>query len=93
MSELYLLEGHVFHARTEAAENSFHYPIMNFYFSVSEHQKLINFCKEKFYRLISLSPQDYLSKDDQTKPPDLQNKIKTFVKVNLFTKYLQYFPI
>lgn len=74
MGSLKLLQGHVYHARSETAVNSFRYPIFNIYFSIDEIDKLNQLFKKKFFWLLSFKATDYLDK----KSADLKNEIENF---------------
>lgn len=73
-----IIEGHVFHARSETAKNSFSYPIFNIYFSSREQDGLSQLLKSKFKRLLQFRSQDYLLGE---KAP-LHDQIKRFVSEN-----------
>ncbi|MGZ3724285.1 MAG: DUF1365 domain-containing protein [Pseudobdellovibrio sp.] len=75
---LYFLKGHVYHARTETAENSFRYPIFNIYFSVEQFENLLAAFKGRFFRMLSFSSADYL----RGKNNSIKNEIDSFVKEN-----------
>lgn len=70
-----LLEGHVFHARTETAENSFSYPIYNIYFSTDSTTELKQMLKSKFWGLLQFNPQNYLEGNET----DLHVRMRNFV--------------
>ena len=76
MSQPKLIQGHVYHSRSETASNSFRYPIFNIYFSIDELETLKQVFKTKYFRLFSLNPSDYLEK----RGGDLKKEIETFVK-------------
>ena len=73
----YVMQGHVYHSRSETAQNSFKYPIFNIYFSVSQIQGLKNIFKSKFKSLLSFNDQDYLQRDQKGSVAD---KSKRFLK-------------
>lgn len=56
----YLMQGHVYHSRSETAKNSFKYPIFNIYFSISQIQDLKKVFKSKFKSMLGFKDQDYL---------------------------------
>ncbi|MCC2678399.1 MAG: hypothetical protein K0R29_975 [Pseudobdellovibrio sp.] len=74
MSSLSILQGHVYHSRSETAANSFRYPIFNIYFSVDETEKLQELFKRRYFRLLSFKPSDYLEKTGG----NLKNEIEIF---------------
>jgi DUF1365 family protein len=75
MKDIGILEGHVYHSRSEAAENSFRYPIFNVCFSVDQQEALQKIFKKKYFRLLSFNPKDYL----HTGEGDLKIKIDRFI--------------
>ncbi|AZZ36033.1 DUF1365 domain-containing protein [Bdellovibrio sp. qaytius] len=74
---LYLMQGHVYHSRTETAKNSFKYPIFNIYFHVNDISELKNILKSKFKSFLSFNDQDYLQRDQKT---SINDKSKAFLK-------------
>lgn len=74
---MYLMQGHVYHSRSETASNSFKYPIFNVYFSVSHVQELHQLLKRKFMSWLSLNDQDYLKKSSSK---NLSEKCKLFLE-------------
>lgn len=70
-----LLEGHVFHARTETAENSFSYPICNIYFSTDAAPELKSILKSKYFGLLQFNPMDYL----EGRETGLHERVRSFV--------------
>lgn len=72
----YLMQGHVYHSRSETAKNSFKYPIFNIYFSVPQTSDLKNIFKSKFSSLLSFNDQDYLQRDQRT---SIAEKSKSFL--------------
>ncbi|MBY0451520.1 MAG: DUF1365 domain-containing protein [Bdellovibrionaceae bacterium] len=70
-----LLEGHVFHARTETAENSFSYPICNIYFSTDKVSELKRMLKSKYFGLLQFNPMNYLEGSET----DLHARLRSFV--------------
>lgn len=69
------LEGHVFHARTETAENSFSYPICNIYFSTNEVLALKSILKSKYFGLLQFNPMNYLEGEST----DLHTRMRSFI--------------
>lgn len=56
----YLLQGQVYHSRSETAKNSFKYPIFNIYYSVAQTRGLQALLQTKFKSLLSFKDEDYL---------------------------------
>lgn len=96
MSSLSILQGHVYHARSETASNSFRYPIFNIYFSVDETEKLQEIFKKRFFRLLSFKTSDYLEKNSGDLKEELENfteKRFQFVRGKDYDRaYLQTIP-
>lgn len=59
----YLMQGHVYHSRSETAKNSFKYPIFNIYYSVNKTEELKNIFRKKFKSFLSFNEQEYLQRD------------------------------
>ncbi len=78
MSGLSILQGHVYHSRSETASNSFRYPIFNLYFSVDETEKLNHILSKRYFRLLSFSSSDYLDKNSGS----LKDEIEAFAAKN-----------
>jgi DUF1365 family protein len=74
MKELSFLHGHVYHARSETAENSFRYPIFNVCFSIDDNEELKRVFAKRFFGLLSLSSKDYIDRS----PMDLKKKLEDF---------------
>lgn len=72
----YLMQGHVYHSRSETAKNSFKYPIFNVYFSVSQIASLKGVFKTRFKSLLSFNDKDYLQRDQNG---SIADKSKTFL--------------
>lgn len=70
------LEGHVFHARTETAENSFSYPICNIYFSTRQHAELKRLLKSRFFGLLQFNSMNYLEGAES----DLHARVRDFTQ-------------
>lgn len=91
--DFYLMQGHVYHSRSETAKNSFKYPIFNIYFSISKTQELKNLLKTKFKSFLSLNDQDYLQRDQKL---SISDKSKSFLlehfNYQAETVYLQTIP-
>lgn len=92
MSEVLLLRGHVYHSRSETAENSFRYPIMNVYFDVREEDQLHAILKNKFFNLLSLSSRGYLSKKQNSLNVEIRELVKTRFDYTAESVYLQTIP-
>lgn len=90
---LYLMQGHVYHSRSETAANSFKYPIFNLYFSILSSEKLQAVFRNKFKRLLGLKAQDYLTGLSDS---PLAEKGKSFLEHHFSYKaeeiYLQTIP-
>lgn len=72
----YLMQGHVYHSRSETAKNSFKYPIFNIYFLVPQANDLKAMFEMKFKSLLSFNDQDYLQRDQNI---SIADKSKTFL--------------
>jgi DUF1365 family protein len=92
VSEIQLLRGHVYHARSETAKNSFRYPIMNVYFDVQEESRLQALFKKSFFNLLSLSSRGYLSKSRDSLNAEVRELVKTRFGYEAETVFLQTIP-
>lgn len=64
MKQLHLFRGHVYHSRSETAENSFRYPILNICFPVARQEELKTLLTEKF-SWFGFKPETYLENNSQ----------------------------
>ena len=81
-AKLYFVEGHVYHSRSETAENSFRYPIFNVFVSVSAIDQLKSLFKTKFHSILGIESKDYLNKNKNI----LSNEIESFAEKNFAAK-------
>lgn len=72
----YLMQGHVYHSRSETAKNSFKYPIFNIYYSVQKTSQLQTLLQSKFKSLLSFKDSDYLPTNDRD---SLSDKCQKFL--------------
>ena len=72
----FLMQGHVYHSRSETAQNSFKYPIFNLYFSVDAEKDLKHVLQKKFFNFLQMKGKDYLSR----KSDSLFDSITTLLK-------------
>lgn len=70
-----ILEGHVFHARTETADNRFSYPIYNVYFATDQFADFKKILKSQFRGLLQFNSMNYLEGTET----DLHQRIQNFV--------------
>lgn len=89
---MYLMQGHVYHSRSETANNSFKYPIFNVYYQVAQTKELQALLRKKFKSFLSFRGSDYLTDDKST----LSEKCTHFLKTNFSYQaekvYLQTIP-
>jgi DUF1365 family protein len=74
------MEGHVYHSRSETAQNSFRYPIFNVFVSIGAIDQLKSLFKKRFLGMLSIEAKDYLNK------PLLFSEIENFVDKNFSVK-------
>ena len=74
--KLYFVEGHVYHSRSETAENSFRYPILNVFFSVGAIDQLKNLFKKNFHGILGIESKDYLNKTKMSLSEEIQNFVE-----------------
>lgn len=74
------MEGHVYHSRSETAENSFRYPIFNVFVSIGAIDQLKSLFKKQFLGVLGIQAKDYLNK------PLLFSEIENFVEKNFSVK-------
>ncbi len=91
-NEISLMQGHVYHSRSETAENSFKYPIMNIYFPLSEQLRLRQIFKKNFYGLLSLDSRNYISNSKSLLQPEIKAFVKTQFNYDCAEVFLQTIP-
>lgn len=75
-AEIYFLQAKVYHGRTETAENSFCYPVLNLYFNTVQWELIRAQLKRYFFGLVNIRAQDYLVK----KNTSINTEIALFVR-------------
>jgi uncharacterized protein len=75
MSAIQFLEAQVYHSRSETAENSFRYPILNVYFPLEKQSELSRLFKKKYFNILSINSAHYLSLQNT----ELLAQIKNYV--------------
>lgn len=89
----YLMQGQVYHSRSETAKNSFKYPIFNIYYSVAQTEELKSLLQNKFKSFLSFRDDDYLiSQETLSLDKKCQNFLATKFDYQADKVFLQTIP-
>lgn len=87
MDNIFFLKGHVYHARTETAENKFRYPIFNIYFSINSVNQLAALFKNRYSNILKLSSENYLDSQKGNLKEFIQKTVSEKFNFNSETDY------